>query len=408
MNLPVARGRAAHIVLVTAAFVGALFLWILVPLSGPGDDFRLYLLGAAALNAGENPYDRDRSAEIARTLGFPGVAPIDSGLAADFSAPVFLAAILVPLLPLGTGVAALVFFVVNLAATTGATVLGVRLAGGTQRAWKWAALSVLAWPITLSLALGQPNGVIALSLAISAWAAARRPYLAALLAGAPVGLAAGLKLLPAVLLLYFLMTGRWAALGWGVASGLATVVVSALLFGTTPWLEFVRYTPILGARLGYAENVSLTGIAIRIQQGPSSLLDDHIARSLTPLTAILLVLGFLLVAVTVWVAKSLPVAGAYSLTLGATMLAAPLVWPHYATWLLPFVLAQCALQPAGPSRWLLIVSTLLILLPTGPLEIAWPIWLLIRLQTIGLLCLLPAIALGAHTSTQKTPALWPT
>ncbi|MFE1762615.1 glycosyltransferase 87 family protein [Streptomyces angustmyceticus] len=86
-----------------------------------------------------------------------------------------------------------------------------------RRVLLWSAALLWTEPVAGTLALGQINLLLAAGVA---YAVGRRSAAAA---GAGVGLAAGVKLVPAVTGVYFLAQRRWAAACWTAAAGAATV-----------------------------------------------------------------------------------------------------------------------------------------------------------------------------------------
>ncbi|MFG2489471.1 glycosyltransferase 87 family protein [Streptomyces caniferus] len=86
-----------------------------------------------------------------------------------------------------------------------------------RRVLLWSAALLWTEPVAVTLALGQINLLLAAGVA---FAVERRSAAAA---GLGVGLAAGVKLVPAVTGLYFLAHRRWSAAGWSAVAGAATV-----------------------------------------------------------------------------------------------------------------------------------------------------------------------------------------
>jgi alpha-1,2-mannosyltransferase len=113
-----------------------------------------------------------------------------------------------------------------------------------------AAAFILLLPFRANLDYGQINFLVLLCLAMSfSFFFARR---ADFLAGAALALAALIKVTPAVVLVFFFVHKRWDALR-GFFLGLAAfMLVSLLLGGVQPWLEFLHFLP----NMGYARNVA--------------------------------------------------------------------------------------------------------------------------------------------------------
>ncbi|MFE3886504.1 glycosyltransferase 87 family protein [Streptomyces lydicus] len=86
-----------------------------------------------------------------------------------------------------------------------------------RRVLLWSAALLWTEPVAVTLALGQVNLLLAAGVA---YAVERRSAAAA---GLGVGLAAGVKLVPAVTGLYFLVHRRWSAACWSAAVAAATV-----------------------------------------------------------------------------------------------------------------------------------------------------------------------------------------
>ncbi|MGW7490888.1 glycosyltransferase 87 family protein [Streptomyces sp. NPDC054786] len=86
-----------------------------------------------------------------------------------------------------------------------------------RRVLLWSAALLWTEPVAVTLALGQINLLLAAGVA---FAVRRR---SAATAGLGIGLAAGVKLVPAVTGLYFLVHRRWSAAWWSAAAGAATV-----------------------------------------------------------------------------------------------------------------------------------------------------------------------------------------
>lgn len=210
------------------------------------------------------------------------------------------------------------------------------------------AASVLAWPVLDGALMGQITLVL-LAVFLFVPMLVRGDH--EISAGMLLAFATMLKLLPAVLIFYYLMRGRWRVVG-GAVAGLA-ILTGFLLVTAGP-----RVLLDASAILLYSGDVVHIGSNEALAQAPI-----WIAVALgQPVTSVTLQLGKLLVAIVAltftgglmvrWRALHLGGRDAsgengnvpedllgYGWTLCAMVLLSPLVWPHYNAWLLlPFVL----------------------------------------------------------------------
>jgi alpha-1,2-mannosyltransferase len=148
-------------------------------------------------------------------------------------------------------------------------------------------------------------------------------------AGIGIGLAAALKLTPAIFVVYLLLTGRRraAAIAVGTATG-ATLLAAAVAPGTswTYWTATLWETERVGS-LAYISNQSLLGVLARLDP------------SRPPSTVVWLLLVAL--ALGVWafhVRRTLDrrdVLSGFALTGAVACLVSPISWVHHLVWLIP-------------------------------------------------------------------------
>jgi alpha-1,2-mannosyltransferase len=395
-RLPVAW---SSLLLATVGLVCFLVLWVVVPLRlvrcDPSlCDFHINFLGAGAVRAGLDPYEQRSLWQVAAALGVRGPA-------GDYTNPPVHALVLVPLIRFGEYRAYAAYYAINLLALVAAIGIGMSLAGG-RRPWRWAVGYTCAWPAITSLVIGQADGVIALALSASCWGLLRRGRVAPVLAGAPIGLVAGLKLLPGIFMVYFLLTRRWGALAWAAAGFLVTMLAPVIWLGWGAVAEFVGHLSYFGNVMALAENVSLTGVLARLLVGPDGLYQV----ALGPLPPVALATAASVsVAVVAWSlrqARAQPPVAAYLTLVAASLLAAPIAWDDYLAWCLPFLLLPLATlgRRATWRSWLLGAGVLLLFLPVNPLYWAGLIPLeavVIPLRQAGLIAVLAATAGRATT-----------
>ena len=219
-----------------------------------GIDFTSYLMSARALWEGRSPYGL--------VTPWPYVYPM------------LLALVLIPLVALPYSAAVLVWFATSVAAlaaivskTTNRTVLPVAVT-----------LAASFAIIQSTLLNGQVNFLVVLCSVLAICAAREHRDVAA---GTWLGAGIALKLMPAVLGMYFLVRGRWTAI---VATGVAALVFSfgpAVILGARGWdvcVEYVRgyVMPMLAGSPLQREDplvYSVSGIAHALlgTSGPASI-----------------------------------------------------------------------------------------------------------------------------------------
>ncbi len=201
-------GRWLRYLVYAAAIVGAVLgvidLWYHFRFGQPMVDFHAYYEAAARLNAGQTLYLPERDPF------FPDY----------YRYPPLLAILARPLALLDYDTAATVWFAILLVATALTPV-----ALGVRRRETWLAMGILGLPIAWSLSIGQAQVLVTLFLAIgSPWA---------------IAVAAQIKLLPALVALYWLGRRDWRRLGTFVAVSIGLVVVQ-LVLAPSETIDFPR------------------------------------------------------------------------------------------------------------------------------------------------------------------------
>jgi alpha-1,2-mannosyltransferase len=177
-------------------------------------------------------------------------------------------------------------------------------------------------------------------------------------AGVGTGVAAAIKLTPAIFILYFLLTGRRRAAAISGAAMLAATALTGLLAPTATATYFVKAvwdTKRVGA-LPYVSNQSLMGLVARL--GPAGVPNQ------------LLWLGCVAVVLAswAWIVRRTggDLRGGFAATGVAACLVSPVTWLHHLVWLLPALVAFAA-DPR--RRW----ATVAAYLATGS-GIVWLWW----------------------------------
>ncbi|MFG3201122.1 glycosyltransferase family 87 protein [Streptomyces sp. NPDC048192] len=248
------------------------------------------------------------------------------GTSYGFTYPPFAALAMLPLAPLGRTSAIVASLLVNLVAL--AVVLRILAGPGWRRhGWyRWSlclCLLALFEPLRDTFSFGQVNLVL-LALVLGDWllpATGRERW-----AGAGTGLAAAVKLTPALFIGLLLLAGRRRAAGVATAVALAATALAAWADPAASrfyWTEALWDTGRVG-RLDYVSNQSLQGVLARLGEPGRPLWA----------TAVLLTL-----CVWAWRARRAVRAGdptaALALTGAAACLVSPITWVHHLVWLLP-------------------------------------------------------------------------
>ena len=299
-----------------ALSIAARLAWTyLVPNGANFVDLHVYVGGAGALDHPGTLYDYVYADQ---TPDFP----------LPFTYPPFAAVVFYPLHLLPFGVVAFCWQIGIVAALYGVVRLSLRLVGraDARPAMLWTAVGIWTEPLRSTFDYGQVNVLLVLAVLYAVYSS--RWWLSGLL----VGLAAGVKLTPAVSGLYFLGVRRWGAAVFSAVVFAATVGLSILVVG-----EQGRYyfTDLLGdasrvGPIGTSFNQSVRGAISRIL--------GHDAGYGPAVVAILLAAAVL--AVLAWRA----VDGGHDRLVGIVivqlfgLLLSPISWTHHWVWLIPLMI----------------------------------------------------------------------
>ena len=303
-----------------AVSVAARLAWTyLVPNGANFVDLHVYLGGAAAL---DHPGTLYSYVYADQTPDFP----------LPFTYPPFAALVFYPLHLLPFGFVAFCWQLGIMAALYGVVRVSQRLLGqadgGRHPAMLWSAVGIWIEPLRSTFDYGQVNVILVLAVLCAAYSS--RWWLSGLL----VGLAAGVKLTPAVTGLYFLGMRRWAAAIFSAVVFLASVALSVAVIGQQARYYF---TDLLGdagriGPIGTSFNQSWRGGISRIlghDAGYGPLVLAAIA-----VTAVL--------AAQAWRALGTdPVRdrlGSLLVVQLFGLLISPISWTHHWVWLLPLMI----------------------------------------------------------------------
>jgi hypothetical protein len=358
------RARLAVEILVAAVITAmAGFIYVngafFSSISAPWVDFSINFTAAHAFRYGANPYGETTLFERAEAIGTP-TALIYRQLFTSYIQPPTSAISVIPLTFLGWPEGGRAYLVLNnlfLFGAIGLTFLTVR--PGVP--WLWAAVGALLIlaafnQVYTSLALGQVDASIAFLLALGLWAY-RSGRLA--LTGSTIAIGAAIKLLPAILLLYFLWRREHKVVLWGVGVGMAILVASLPIAGFGTYQTYLTETvPALTKGSTYYSNISIVGAITRpYVPGPLGDLDPLFSLEEVPyvaaarvlsMLATLALLGLLAVILGSRMRAREPAAdGAgrpapiaeYYLVVAVALMLSSVTWDFYVVWLLPFFVA---------------------------------------------------------------------
>ena len=302
--------------------VAARLAWIYLTPNGAMIDLHVYVGGGATLDHPGTLYSYVYSSGDQTPFPQP------------FTYPPFAAIVFYPLHLLPFGLVAFLWQVATMAALYGAVrisqrLLGVPAGSGRRAAMLWTAISIWIEP----LHVGQINALLMLA---ALWAVyTTRWWLSGLL----VGVAAGVKLTPAITGVYFVGVRRWGAAVFSALVFLTTVAVSALVVGDQARYYF---THLLGdvhrvGPVGSALNQSWRGGISRILGHDAGY--GPLVLAAIGVTAVLTVLAW-------WALNAGPAAGHTEPDrLGQLLvvelfglLLSPISWTHHWDWLVPLII----------------------------------------------------------------------
>jgi alpha-1,2-mannosyltransferase len=237
------------------------------------------------------------------------------------------------------------------------TVQRVLTALGMPRHRQWWTLTALLvgmclWlePVRYSIQLGQINLTILAVVVADMLGPPQRKW-----AGLGIGLVAGVKLTPAIFLVYLVLIGRRRAALVGTATFLATIAVGFVILpgdSATYWLggkfdDPQRVSP------DPAVSTSVRGLFLRL----------HCPAEAATVISLALALLCLAVAVLAW-RRGHPVLG-LSLTGLASAAASPFSWSHHWVWFIPLIVHLGHRGYVLGSRWALCAAWALFALIAG-------------------------------------------
>jgi alpha-1,2-mannosyltransferase len=294
-------------------------------------DLTVYRRGAEAIARDMSPYGT-------RTHGHGDLV---------FTYPPFAGVAFIPLTWMSWAAAA-----AALTAVSALCYVGVVLLTGRQLCWSERAivsalvLGLAAAPLLRTVQQGQINLILAALVAVDLWLLPRRWR------GCLIGIAARIKIVPAVFALHLVARRDWRGIAMVGAGGLATVAAAWLIApdaSLTYWTQMALDTSRSGGG-GYPDNQSLIGVLARV------LRDDTPPVWITlPLQTGALAAAYL-VARKATTARQ-PALGVVAIAVGG-LLASPVSWSHHWIWAAPMVMALVSISKPTQAILTAIVFTL--------------------------------------------------
>jgi alpha-1,2-mannosyltransferase len=266
-----------------------------------------------------------------------------------FTYPPFAALILAPLGVLGFKGSVILFWAGSAAAVIVTTFWLVKPIARKHETPLWFAMP-LALPLVSTLEpiretvnFGQINMLLVLLVLIDLLIVQPRwPKLA----GIGIGIAAAIKLTPAIFIVYLLITRRWRAALTATATTAAATLLAAAVAWNDSWYFWTRALWETG-RVGHTDriaNQSILGMLARLS-------DPVDPNRLVWLALVTLVGGYGL-----WRARRAALDGdeVVGLTITGFVggLASPITWPHHLFWFVPALLVLVDVGASRTKRWL--------------------------------------------------------
>lgn len=355
-------------------------------------DTHVYRSGAEAVLAGDNPYTRLFSVQ-------------DTAL--PFTYPPLAAVLFIPLTWVSVELGGFLMTVVSLAALVLVLVVTLRSLNLPVVLALWLLpLAALFEPVRDTISFGQINLLLMAAVVVDTLGPKHR------LTGALSGLAAAVKLTPAVFVVFFLIRRDYRSAATMAGSALAATAAAALAAPETS-LHYLRTTLVDTERIGaqsYSKNQSLTGALSRIFD----------AQTVDTLWLLLVPAVIVLALVAAWRVRRHQ-AGLLSVVSLISLLCSPVSWSHHWVWLVVIALVFLAAARTSRGAWgMLGVVVVAAVLPPHALlphddgrEATWTlamhivgdtfVWIAVAVLFIGALC--PRV-LSAAPSRGARPATW--
>ena len=318
------------------SLVGYVVYGIFLPCWRYKSDFSWYYYGAKVAAAGGDIYYSEELREAARAAGEPEEL-IEHGF--RFTYPPFFAILMRPLLLFSHAQTRILWLFLNHGLFILAIILCIAALRERVSFFEVGAIAFIALnfnPVFRNFLYGQVNVATFFLLAAALYAFKRK---AEGPAGALLGLATMIKVIPALFVLYFLYKRRWKVVIWAALTLIFLLIISVALLGIRPHRAYIlRVMPLLAQGRGAGNNQSLAGFFNRLFgydfQGEAIFNNANLARILSQAGALLfLLLSFLIIrqpAVNDRLRWNLD----FSLFVLTAHIISPISWDFHLVWLM--------------------------------------------------------------------------
>jgi alpha-1,2-mannosyltransferase len=417
LNSPRRRRQARFLLhfTVLAASLVALKAFVIDPITGhftgSFEDYSAYIGAAKSVAAGGSPYAHFDPATVTMS---------------GFTYPPFAAILVSPLAWLGARAAASLWLVMELICTISGAIILARSA--LPKSWPRVELGLLAAltfaPATYNYWHGQINPLIFLLLVFAYQAYVRDRDV---VCGVCLGLAAGIKLAPVVLVLLLLRRHAWGGVLAAAVTGALTAVVGFVVLGAGATNTFLTVVlPTLDRAVGWIYNQSITGVVSRLANHSVLVVQPAV----TAITVVSVAASIAVLSVAVWMthpgARPPAERGAeFGLGVTAMLLTGSLAWfPHFTSLIIPIFAVAGLLAARGwrANRELTaaLVVTVFVFAVLAPAVIArlntpslaalshsaawWPVLQLLSLPGLAATWLLVALARSLRRERSAAPS----
>ena len=232
-------------------------------------------------------------------------------------------------------------------------------------------LVIWMWPVTHTLLYGQVN--ILLMLLVIADLLLPRTYWPR---GMLIGLAAAIKLTPAVFGLFFLVNRQWRQAVVSVVSGIGFTALAWLVLPSQSsqyWTETISDPGRIGG-LSYAANQSIRGMVARMSGDPDATKIWYIALAVVFVAVVLVMVR--------QVSDGAHAAAVCTNALLALLLS-PVSWAHHWVWVLPMLLVAWHHWSVYRSRGAAVLAVVTVVVSLVPMHLFFPAHELSELEWSG-------------------------
>jgi alpha-1,2-mannosyltransferase len=196
---------------------------------------------------------------------------------------------------------------------------------GRRLVWVGAAFAFP--PVVGELVMGNVHVLVLGLLALSWWGirlANRGDSRGQILAGVAVGVASLIKVFPALIVVWLVLTGRTRAALWSVIAFAVLAAVTLPVTGLQPWLDYPRVLANLGPPVDVYDTLA-----------PAVWVGSLVGAPIARVAVVLLIVGVL-----AWAARRLDDGAGFALAVTGSIAIAPALYHHYlAILVLPLLLA---------------------------------------------------------------------